>query len=288
MATLFDLVRKTLSELDVAAEGTATGGTTTTLVDTARGETDDYWNGGTLLIVETTDNLAPQGEFAVVSDFAATSDTLTFPALTAAVGAGDRYALGKKRYPLQKLIQYINSALQNLGRIPYTDTSLTVGANQTEYDLPAACVGMDLLQVFVQGNNTDADDNQWTELFNWRTEEGATGDPDTLILATQPTSGYKLKLVFLGAHPELVSAPDQLSESVPVERVVYVAALKGLTAYADRTDRREDFRGTLDDLVQKKDQAKLDHPIRYPYRPSRLLITRDSRYAGYPGDRNPR
>ena len=76
-----------------STSGTVDSGSTTTLVDDALTQADDYWNDYTVKIVTTTDSLAPQGETATVTDFVAGTDTLSFAALTAAVGAGDTYKL---------------------------------------------------------------------------------------------------------------------------------------------------------------------------------------------------
>jgi hypothetical protein len=64
--------------------GTSDSGTTTTMVDAARTESnDDYWNNA--LIVFTSGTLA--GQSRVITDFVASSDTITFaPAASVAVG----------------------------------------------------------------------------------------------------------------------------------------------------------------------------------------------------------
>ena len=63
--------------------GTADSGTTTTMVDSARTEADnDYWNGG--IIKFTSGNL--NGQSRLITDFVASTDTITFaPATTQAV-----------------------------------------------------------------------------------------------------------------------------------------------------------------------------------------------------------
>jgi len=71
----------------------ADSGSTTTLVDTEMTQTEDYWKGNVVVIVQTTDGLAPQGESGIISAFAAATDELTFAELTAAVGAGDLYEI---------------------------------------------------------------------------------------------------------------------------------------------------------------------------------------------------
>ncbi len=56
-------------------DGTATGGSTTTLIDTGLATgTDDYWNGALLYIYEGTN----AGCVRTVSDYTGTSDVLTF------------------------------------------------------------------------------------------------------------------------------------------------------------------------------------------------------------------
>jgi len=65
------------------------GSTDIKIIDAALDQVDDYWNYAKLTIVETTDNLAPEGEIAVVTDFLAATDELQFAALTASVDAGD-------------------------------------------------------------------------------------------------------------------------------------------------------------------------------------------------------
>ncbi|MFC1995671.1 hypothetical protein ACFLVM_02200 [Chloroflexota bacterium] len=81
-------------DITSSPNGTVDSGSTTTLVDAAAlTEQEDYWNGWTLNIITTTDTFAPQGESQVVTDFNATTDTLTTGAFTAAIGAGDTYNL---------------------------------------------------------------------------------------------------------------------------------------------------------------------------------------------------
>lgn len=71
--------------------GTADSGATTWLIDTELTQANDYWNYARLTITDTTDDAAPKGEVAVVSDFVAASDNLSFSALTAAIDVGDTY-----------------------------------------------------------------------------------------------------------------------------------------------------------------------------------------------------
>ncbi|MFC1860572.1 TasA family protein [Chloroflexota bacterium] len=70
--------------------GTATGGSISTVVDTALTEADDYWNG---YQIEMTSGAA-NGDVRTVTDFVAASDTITVDSnFTGAVVATDTYFL---------------------------------------------------------------------------------------------------------------------------------------------------------------------------------------------------
>ncbi|MHA1329999.1 MAG: tail fiber domain-containing protein, partial [Candidatus Hodarchaeales archaeon] len=69
--------------------GTADSGSTTTLTDSALTESDDFWNGYQLKIT-SGDNI---GLERIITDFNATTDTLSFDALPYPISAGDHYDL---------------------------------------------------------------------------------------------------------------------------------------------------------------------------------------------------
>ena len=73
--------------------GTADSGSTTTIVDATLTQSTAYWAGVTVTIVTTTDGEAPQGESKTVTTWDLPTNTLTFPAMTAAVEADDTYSL---------------------------------------------------------------------------------------------------------------------------------------------------------------------------------------------------
>jgi hypothetical protein len=235
--TLAQLTYRVARELGITVEGIATGGTTGTLLDANdRTEADNYWLDGTLWVLRDAGGAgaAPENEVRTLSASTSSTGTLTVrTAFTVSPAAGDRYALAYKfggnpwLYTLQ---QKINQAIQDLGRVPQTDITTIVGAdNQTEYTLPAAA-GLDLRQVWYQGDNTDSNDNRWRELIrgsHWYVQENSTaGTADTLVLAFQPSSAYYLKLVYMAPHPMLLTDTSYLSDHVPVERVVIPATLE--------------------------------------------------------------
>lgn len=203
MTNLFDLTLDLARLLEIVAEGVATGGSTTTIVDTVeRTQDDDYWNGGAAWITYDSAGAgaAPQGEYGFISDFANSSSTITLrDALTAAVASGDRYAVATPRYPLYILIQKINEVLNTIEK---TDTStVTIAASQLEYSLPTDC--MNLKQVWIQTDSDDADANGWEVIHDWYEQKTATGTANLLVLRRQFPTGYAVKLVYEPYHSTL-------------------------------------------------------------------------------------
>ena len=133
--TLFDLTYQLAREITTVREGTASNGSTTTIVDAVRTEPDDYWNKGVAWIIYDGGGsaAAPEGEFSIVSDFDNATYTITLnTTLTAAVANTDRYAISNRMFPLDILRQSVNRALFDMGKVPTTDiTTIDTAVNQT-------------------------------------------------------------------------------------------------------------------------------------------------------------
>jgi len=290
--TLFDLTYRLARELEILEESTATAnGSSTTVVDTYRDEDDDYFNDGTLWLVRDNGGTGalPEGSYSIVQDYTQSTGTITLRSdLPAATGLGDKYAVASKRIPHHVLVQGINNALFDLGTIPYTDTSsITTAANQSEYTLPLAAKE-DLRLVMIETIASDSDDNQWVLLPNWDVQQSLTGVQPALVFPYQPNSPYDLKLVYMGAHPEMTEYDDELSEFVPLERVLYPAVISCLRYYKNRVRGRDVT--LIDERIaayeQKVEMAKIRHPIPVPSKQGKITYVPDiNRYATYPGDR---
>jgi hypothetical protein len=226
MANLFDLTYQLAVALGVVNEGTATGGSTTTLIDTVElTQADDFWNKGTVWVTYDAGGLgaAPQWEYSVVSDFTASSDTVTLRStLTAAIAANDRYAIARPRYPLALLTSKINEVLRTIPIQKDDVSTVTIAAEQTEYSLPADV--WDLKEVWLQTTD-DTNDNRWEKLNDWDVRKSATGTANILELGRQWATDYELKLVYLTDHQVLRAATDKLDTTIHVNRVVYNAVV---------------------------------------------------------------
>lgn len=227
--TLFDISYRVARELAPVFESLATGGSTTTIIDTLRLSNqfgDDYFNLGTAWVLRDAGGAgaAPEKEFARVSDFVSTTGTATIAALSAAVGAGDRYALASARYDLDRIIGAINAALARI-KVPTEDiTTLTTASGQLEYSLPAGVLD-EGIEVWYQGQTGDTDANMWLRLHNWHIAEMGTGTQKLLIFHSQPISGRVLKIVYYLPHAALYASTDKLRENIDINWIVYQAAL---------------------------------------------------------------
>jgi hypothetical protein len=269
--TLFNLTYETARALDFILEGTATGGSATTIADTNdRTETDGFFNGGTTWLLRDAAGAgaSPEGKYSVVSDFANTGGVITLRStFTDAVAAGDKYAVCTNRWPLWVIISKVNDALRDMGPVLITDTTtITIADSQTEYSLPNVS-NLDLREVYLQTILNDTDDNQWVKLYGWQIEFTATGTADKLILPFQYASGYKIKLVYTGFHPELHASTDKLSEMVDPTKVINLAVLKCLEWYRNKTQDSEQW--LMDKISKFIQRVKEDEAQKRPNHPGR-------------------
>jgi len=270
--TLFNIIHAVARHLDMFT-GVATGGSTTTIVDTTYlTQTDDYWNQGTALIITDAGgaNAAPEGEWGVISDFVASSDTLTISAVSAAVAAGDIYGIIPPRFSLDHIRNAINGYLIGL-KIPKNDsTSLDSADDQTEYTLPAAVTAQNLRRVFYQGQTDDANDNQWIEIRDVQVIMTGVGVQDVLILPQLP-SGRDIRLEYVGIQPALHLSTDTIDENIHLQPVV-MRALQNL--YAREISWEDNFKAAAQmanyyaDLAER---AERRHPIKLPNKNGRII-----------------
>lgn len=278
---LSELTYRTARALGIVEISKATGGSTTTIVDTVgRKEADNYWVGtgnktSTVWIIQDAGGAgaAPEGEMGIVTGYTLTTpaSTITFsPAMSVAVAASDVYAIAKKRYPKHILIQMINQALSDLGTIPYTDiTTLTSGSPRTEYTIPVDA-NMDLRGVYVQGDASTTNSNDWIAL-PYSIVHGDIGEGNTVILPPL-VDGRVIMLVYMRVHPVLLEWDDIMSELVHPDRVIYNAALKCLRWWQARTASTSPaLMQQIRDLELEASRSAVTNPIRVPKRHSKYL-----------------
>ena len=289
--SLFDATYRVGRILDGVTEGVATGGSTTTIVDTRiLTQADDHYNQGMAWILRDSAEsaAAPEEEFGEVTDFTASNDTATIGSVSAgsgdpftvAVAAGDRYALTTSKYPPHQLIMAVNGALQDILPTETSDiTTVDTATSQTEYSI-ALAANKDLRKVWYQGRTGDTNDNRWIPIQNWDIRRTAVGTADLLILPFQYVTGRDIRLDYVQEHLELDDAADHISEDANFNHLVIEAAIRMLEwrdsqPGNDPNIERQLFRLTEQrgaDGLTKRERASSSHkPVVTP-RQSKLLI----------------
>lgn len=249
--TLYDVVLKTARELEVIVEGTATAGATTSITDTVYLQNryeDDFFNAGQAFILYDAGGAgaAPQGEWGRITDFVKSTGVVTITAVSAAVAAGDRYALMDDTYTLDDLIGAINRVLMEIPIEVVDLTSVDTATNQLEYTLPTGILDNNI-EVWIQQQTGDTDANMWEITHAWYIQETTTGTGKLLVFYVQPPYDYDVKLVYRTPHPALYARTDKLRESVDINRVALMSAYRAmLHKYAKR--------GVVDPAIERRMQ----------------------------------
>ena len=226
------LLQRVYDRLEQTKTLTATGGSTTTVIDTSINADiqDDTYNGYTLFVNYDAGGAgaAPEGDIRTVSDYVQSTTTLTVAAFSSSssVAAGDIIVLARKSlYPLADVKRLCSNALKKLGDIPVPDTSLTTAANQTEYDIPSGVRWDDIVSVEIQGNTSDSNDNRYYPVSFRVVSPTTPGGTATLVL-DQHSSGRTIRITSVRPHANLRDYDDDINGAIHEELAVAACALE--------------------------------------------------------------
>ena len=262
--TLSNLIRDGIQKMGRPAYHMlkATGGSTTTVIDTNLDtqyiDSDSAVNGTVLVTYDAGGaSAAPENEYARVSSFAESTLTLTVDTLTSAVASGDRVMFISSQYPLIELERMANQTLQDMGRITLIDTSLTSADNQTEYTIPAACRGEQIVAVHIQTNLNDANDNRRIPITGFQqVQDGPSGTP--LLIMPQLPAGYTIYLTYNGIHPTLTAYSSAISDTIEPKRIVWKFA-ENLWRWKQPTSQAEIQR--MNEAISKAEEMERMYPV---------------------------
>jgi hypothetical protein len=218
--TLSNLLIDTLVRLGRLKASIATGGSTSTAIDTSiiGLDNDDDWKNGYLFVLSTTDGLAPIGEFKKISGYVSTTGTFSTSTFSASIGSGDRFGYSAPyEFPIDTMISLANLALSSLGDIALVDTTTVTVAGQTEYTHAIAWKRRKPYRLDIQTNSTSGD-YRW-EQINFEYIPAAPGSTGLLVLDTDYDAGKYLRVWYDGVHPELTAYNSAISETIPPELI---------------------------------------------------------------------
>lgn len=225
---------------------TATGGSTTTFVDTKIGERIGQKPGSNSFIdsfaVVTRDagllNAAPEGQFQRISLYDSSSYTFTLDAaLTAAIAAGDEVTVLSAEFYGRDLISRINRAIQKLV-IALPDVTLTYDTSTNLYSLPAAAKMERPRQLWIQG--IVGDNDSYVEWFNYDYVPSAGGSVGGLrIDGTPGAQGATVRLVYDTFQPALTAYGSVIHETIKPALAIAAAKVAVLEWYCNKTEDSE-------------------------------------------------
>lgn len=198
---------------NVVTSTTTAAGSATTIVDSTRAEAADYWNNGTLWCTVGTTFLSRK-----ITDWALSGTTFTIPTTTTGLGSGKAYSVINGDWPQDKLIEFINQALGEMGDFYSFDETTTTVADQRRYTLPT---GVGHVQQVEMSTNTTEPLDYWA-MHYWREHSGQL----YFDAGKQPgEDDYLLRLWYKAPHTTLTADSDSLSADAHIERVKWSAAV---------------------------------------------------------------
>lgn len=234
MTTLAEATLELARKLCTVIEGVATGGSTTTLIDTTRAEPDTYFTGGVIWFKSGNN----AGKSAAVSSYSSTTDTFTFATQTGACASGNLYAASTWEYPRWLLISAINSALKTITLPQQQDISTVVVGEQEEYTLPTGVQNVDRVEILA----SSTDPYSGTPHYNWEEIDGTLVFDEGLA----PLSGDLIRLTYSPAHTEISSDTSEISSYIHIDYLTWEAAVYALRWRMSRT--KADDPGVLQQL----------------------------------------
>jgi len=214
MTTLFQVLLDVARTCGVLVSGTATGGSTTTLVDTNRLEQDDYFKGGTLFFRSGTGLINTS---AKVTAYTQSSGTFTFATQTAP-SAGVLYSASNQSR--DTLVQAVNLALTHMGVYTALDETLDLTLNALEYTLPAGVSNVVRVEAPIQYDPTTTTALAYDKIYQWQEIGGQ------LHLKYPITGAYgePLRIHYNRYHAEVNLDADVVSDLFNRQRLMWTAA----------------------------------------------------------------
>lgn len=271
--TLAGLLEDVYAELGQLQVSTATGGTTTSLIDTkmSGGGSDRDWEEGTLLILDA-DGGAPEGEFAAIAAYQDNTGTFTLAAaLSAAPEAEDCYGLVSAVYPVGVMLRLINHGLRTLGDIPLTDdAALTVFSGQSEYPVEASWKRRPPYRVDIQVND-DETGARWERIYDWEFIPTAPGEYGRIAFRQSLPDGRALRVWYMGPHTAVKFYNDPIAEVIAPSLAVAACVEQALRWQNSRLSGGDSFLlQRWNDAKRTLEHARLLHPIWRPKRGSQM------------------
>lgn len=275
---LSNLLQDVYTELGQLTITNATGGSTTTVLDSKQtgAHSDDDWKNGVLIVI-SADDAAPEGEYQRISAYSDNNGTFTLEsALGSAIVSGDTIGFSSDHYPFRTLIELANAGLRSLGDIALVDTTtLDASAGTTEYAASLAWKRRRPLMIDYQGNTGAVGDNQWIRVYDWEMVPALPNATGLIVFNEELPQDRDIRIWYVDSHPRVSVFSDVISETIAPELAVAATVERALRWQNSRQGGGDPF------LLARWNDAKIDlararvnFPIWTPRRISKLMKVR--------------
>lgn len=246
MTTSNDVILQMLRRVDPDAySGTATGGSTTTTVDSGMpAYSDDYFNGGFIYFSSG----ANAGLIRKITDFVDSTNTITHTSATA-VASGVSFTA--TRLPLSQFIDAINAALLEIGPVLKSDTDLTATADTYWYGIPTIS---HVRRVYTYASGEEKVVNlHWTE----------TAGGLYFAKGGEPDAGDTIEIIYAAPDTAVSETPSTFSNDIPVQVLVWGAVYHWLYARSmTPTNNTPDMQASLKSAREMYQEMRSRYPTR--------------------------
>jgi hypothetical protein len=203
-----------------------------------------------------------------IIDWALATTTFTVPAMSSAAGSGASYSVITGDWPRDKLIEFINTALRDIGDVPKQDTSLTTVADQEAYTLPAGVNDVRMVEI---ATSTTSPYEYLRYVGTWRETEDGKIQFDTRYIPG--VTGYTIRLTYVGKHAALVNDNDTVHALIHLDRLIWSAAVHAWRWRIQMAKQDEPmYQLSYNEAREMAERMRLAHPIIYRHRPVRLSL----------------
>jgi hypothetical protein len=211
MASLASILLSLAQSLGNCFMSTATGGSTTTLSDSALDYPAEHFTKGTIWFISG----ALAGKHAVISSFK--EGTFTFSTQSTSVAVGISYAVATPEYSASDLTIGVNNALLDWGEITAVDDTVAIVSGTLTYTLPTGV--RDIRRVEYPYGSDYAKSYYWQEI----------GDKLIFDKGHAPSSSGNLRLRYMTSHPTPTTTVD-IDPLIDLNRLRHSALVNILTS----------------------------------------------------------
>jgi hypothetical protein len=261
MTTLSSATLDLSKILQHTAEGTATGGTLTTLLDTTRTEADDHFNNGTIWFRSGT----ASGASRVITDYAQSGGVFTFSTTGMSSGyVGILYSAAAEDYPRWLLVQAINEAMREMF-VETRTVALTVKvalADSTEFTLPTGVYNVKKVEI----SSAIVDPYGYIPSYHWNEVSGKI----VFDYGFEPEEGVYLRITYHPAPTALTTDTDTINSTIPINTLIWHAAVyalrwKIINERNDYPERKEMMNEALQTAVNMAAKYPVPRQARDPH-----------------------